>query len=78
MHSIDKSIGGLTFGDVQVEEITIQHGLHKSSHHSNDVKAALIVVSVDPVQYVEASIRAQGKQVMAGDRLRFSSLGDHK
>lgn len=39
---------------------------------------ALRVVAEDPVEEVQASVRAQGKQVMTGDALGFACLRDQK
>lgn len=66
------------FGDVKVEEITVEYGLYTSSNNSDDVIEALAVVPVDPVENVETSVRAKGKQVVAGDRLSLASLGYHE
>lgn len=67
-----------TLGNIQIEEITVQDGLHNSSHNSNEVKEAFKVVSVDPVQEVQPSVGAQGEQVVAGDGFRLACLADHE
>lgn len=48
---------GLNYtSDVQVEEISVENGLHDSSNNRNWVEEALSVVSVDPVENVEESV----------------------
>jgi len=37
------------FGNVQVEEIAVEHGLHTASNNSNEVEEAFKVVAVDPI-----------------------------
>ena len=48
----------LTFRNIQVEEVTVEYCLHTASHHSNQVKEALEVVTVDPIQDVQGSVRS--------------------
>lgn len=67
-----------TFSDVEIEEVTVENGLHDASHDSDDVEAVLVVVPVDPVEDVQAAVRAQSKQVVAGDGFRLTCLTDHK
>lgn len=67
-----------TLGNIQIEEITVQDGLHNSSNDSDEVKEAFKVVSVDPVQEVQSSVGAQGEQVVAGDGLRLTGLAYHE
>lgn len=68
----------LTLSYIQVEEITVQYGLHNPSYNCNQVKEALEVVSVDPVQEVQGPVGAEGKQVVAGDGLGLARLTDHE
>ena len=75
---LDISIGRPTLGDVEIEEVAIEHGLDATGHHGNQVKEALRIVAVDPVEDVKGSVDAQGKQVVAGDGLCLSSLADHE
>jgi len=39
-------------GDVEVEEVAVEDGLHNSSNNGNDVIETLEVVAVDPIQDV--------------------------
>ncbi len=57
----------VTFCDVQVEEVTVEDSLHDAGEDGDQVVEALAVVSVDPVEDVEASVGAQTEQVVAGD-----------
>jgi len=66
------------FGDVEIEEVAVEDGLDASGHNSNDVIEAFSVVSVDPVENVEAAVGAKSEQVVAGDALSLSSLGHHE
>ena len=66
------------FGHIQVEEVAVQNGLDDPGHNSNDVIEALEVVAVDPVEDVERAIGAESEQVVGGDSLGFSGLGDHE
>ena len=49
---LQRTIKKLTFGDVQVEEITIEDGLHYSGYNSNQIEEAFPIVAVDPVEKV--------------------------
>ena len=50
-----------TFGDVEVEEITIENRLNNSSNDGNPIDETFGVVTIDPVENVEKSIDSQGK-----------------
>lgn len=63
-----------TFRDVQVEEVAVKNGLDNTSHDGNPVLESFAVVAVDPVDDVQSTVGAQGKQVVRSDRFRFSSL----
>lgn len=77
-HSGLKFCHRLTFGDVEIEEITIENSLYDSGDDGDDIEAIFIVVPVDPVKHVKASVGAERKQVVASNRLRLASLTDHK
>ena len=68
----------LTFGNIEVEEVAVEHGLYASGNHSNQVEEALEVVAVDPVQDVQGTVWTQGKEIMRRDGLGLSGLADHK
>jgi len=65
-------------GDVQVEEVAVQDGLHHAGHDGDQVEEALGVVAVHPVEEVQAAVQAQGEQVVGGDGLRLAGLADHE
>ncbi|KAG7222855.1 hypothetical protein INR49_016017, partial [Caranx melampygus] len=67
-----------TFGDIKVEEVTVEDSLDHTGHDSNHVKEAFEVETPDPVEEIEGSIHAQTEQVMGGDSLRLASLADHE
>ena len=71
-------LAGHDLGDVEIEEVAVEDGLHNSGHNSDDVIEGLVVVAEDPIEDVQAAVGAEGKQVMASDRLRLPSLGDHE
>lgn len=64
----------LTFGDVEVEEVQIEKGLHTACNDGNDVIEAFVVVPPHPVNNVECSVGAQSKEVVGGDGLRLAGL----
>jgi len=66
------------FGDVEIEEVAVEDGLHTTGNNGNDVIKAFAIVSVDPVEDVEATVGAESKQVVAGDALSLSSFGHHE
>ena len=67
-----------TFGDIKVEEVTVEDSLDHARHNGNHVKEALKVETPDPVEEVEGAIHAQAEQVVGGDCLRLASLADHE
>lgn len=67
-----------TFGDIKVEEVTVEDSLDHTSHNGDHVKEALKVETPDPVEEIERPIQAQGEQVVGGDRLCLSGLTDHE
>lgn len=67
-----------TFGDIKVEEVTVEDSLDHTGHNGDHVKEAFKVETPDPVEEIEGSIQAQAEQVMGGDRLCFTSLADHE
>jgi hypothetical protein len=67
-----------TFGDVEVEEVAVQHRLHNSCYDSNEVVVILSPVAVDPVEQIEGSVHAEGKQIVRGDALSLAGLGHHE
>lgn len=67
-----------TFGDIKVEEITVEDGLYHPRNHSNLVVEILCVVAPDPVGNVESAVEAQEEKVVCGDGLCFPCLADHE
>ena len=65
-------------GDVQVEEVTVEDGLDDPGYNSDDIVEILIVIAVDPVEDVEATVGAESKEIVARDRLRLAGLADHE
>ena len=61
-----------------VEEVAIQDCLDTTSHDGNHVVEGLGVVAVDPVENVEATVRAEGEEIVAGDALGLAGLGHHE
>lgn len=51
-------------GYVQIEEITVEHGLNDAGNYGDQIVVVLGEVSVDPVQQVERTIRAQCEQIV--------------
>lgn len=47
-----------TFGDVQVEEVTVEDSLDQSGYNGNHVKEALKIETPDPVEEIQGSIQA--------------------
>lgn len=68
----------ITFGNIQVEEVTVECCLDASGNNGNKIIESLIVVAVDPVDDVQSTVGSQSKQVVACDGLCLSSLGDHE
>ena len=65
-------------GDVQVEEVTVEDGLNDPGYNGDGIVEILIVIAVDPVEDVEATVRAESKEIVAGDGLRLAGLADHE
>jgi len=66
------------FGDVEIEEVAVEDGLDASSNDSNDVIESLAIVSVDPVEDVEATVGPESKQIVTGDAFCLASFGHHE
>lgn len=66
------------FGNVQVEEVTVQDGLDDTSHNGNHVKESLEVETPDPVEEIKGTVHAQEEQIVGGDSLSLSSLANHE
>lgn len=67
-----------TFGNVEIEEVTVEDGLYHSRNYSNLVVEILCVVAPDPVGNVESTIEAQEEKVVCRDGLCFPRLADHE
>lgn len=67
-----------TFGDIKIEEVTVEDSLDHTSHYGNHVKEALKVETPDPVEEVKGPIQPQAEQVVGGDRLSLPGLADHE
>lgn len=67
-----------TFGNVEIEEVAVEDGLHHTGHHRDLVVELLGVVAPDPVGDVEGAVEAQEEKVVGGDGLRFPRLADHE
>jgi len=67
-----------TFGDIEIEEITVKDSLDTSGNHGYQVEESLGVIAVDPVQYVQRSVTAESKEIVARNCLRLASLADHE
>ena len=68
----------LTFGDIKVEEVTVEDGLHHAGHNGDHVEETLEVKAPDPVEEVQGPVETQEKQVVGGDGLRLARLTDHE
>lgn len=68
----------LTFGNIQIEKVTIQHSLHYSSHNGNQIIMPFTPIAVNPIQNVQTSVRPQSKQVMRSDTLSLTSFAYHE
>ena len=67
-----------TFGEIKIEEVTIEDSLDHAGHNSDHIKEALKVETPDPVEEIEGSVQAKAEQVVGGDCLRLASLADHE
>jgi len=68
----------VTFGDIEIEEITIEDSLDTSCNYGNEVEETLWVIAIDPVENVQRTVAAECKQVVAGNCLSFARFADHK
>ncbi len=68
----------LTFRYVEIEEIAIKNSLYTSCYDGYQIKEALEVIAVDPVEDVEGPVGAEGEQVVTRDRLGLACLADHE
>jgi len=68
----------LTLSDIEVEEVTVEYGLHAASDNCNEVEEAFHIVAIHPVENVQRAVDAECKQVVTRDRLSFASLAYHK
>lgn len=66
------------FGDIKVEEVTVEDSLDHTSHNGDHVEETFKVEAPDPVEEIEAPVQAQAEQVVGGDRLCLASLADHE
>ena len=66
------------FGVVNVEEVGVEDSLDEACNHGNGIKVALGKVAVYPVEDVQGAVDAQGKEIMGGDSLRFTSPLEHE
>ena len=64
--------------DVKIEEVAVEDGLDTSGNDGDDVVEPLDVVSVDPVEDIEAAVGAESEEIVAGDGLSLASLADHE
>lgn len=67
-----------TFGDVEIEEVTVEDGLYHARNHGDLVVEILGVVAPDPVCNVESTVEAQEEKVVGRDGLSFPCLADHE
>ena len=66
-----------TFSNVEVEKVTIEGCLHAASHDGYQVVKPFSVVAIDPINNVECSVAAEGKEIVRGDGFRLPCLGNH-
>lgn len=64
--------------DVEVEEVGVENGLNDSGNNGDWVEEALGVVSINPVEDVEESVRSEGKEIVSGDSFSVSSSRKHE
>lgn len=67
-----------TFGNVEIEEVTVEDGLYHPRNYSDLVIEILHVVAPDPVGNVESPVEAQEEKVVCRDGLCFPCLADHE
>ena len=66
------------FRDIEIEEVAVEDSLNTACNDSNDVIKTLAIVSVDPIENVEATVRTESKQVVAGDAFGLPGFWHHK
>lgn len=64
--------------DIKVEKVGVEDGLHDSGNNSNGVEEAFGVVSVDPVENVEESVRSESEEVVSSDGFGISRAREHE
>ena len=69
--------GRSTFCDIEVEKVTIQGSLNTSGNYGNPVVELLHVEPVNPIYDIEATVKAESKQVVRGDGLSLPRLRNH-
>lgn len=67
-----------TFGNVEIEEVTVEDGLYHPGNYSDLVVEIFRVVTPDPVGNVEGTVEAQEEKVVRRDGLCFPRLADHE
>lgn len=67
-----------TFGDIKVEEVTVEDSLDHTGHNGDQIKEVFKVVTPDPVEDIKGPVQTQAEQVVSGDRLCLPSLADHE
>lgn len=68
----------LTFCNIQIEEVTVEHGLDHAGDDGDEVEEALEVVAPNPVDQVQGTVQTQEEKIVSGDGLCFPSFADHK
>lgn len=68
----------LTFGDIKIEEVTVEDCLDYARHDGDHVKEALEIETPNPVEEIKGPVHAQAEQVVGGDGLGLASLADHE
>ena len=66
-----------TFSDVEVEEVTVESSLYTACHDGYQIIKPLTIVTEYPVDNVQGTVGAKGKEVVGSDSLRLSCLRDH-
>lgn len=74
----NKTLATQNLSDIQIEEVAVENGLDAASNYHNQIKKALHVIAINPVDYVEGTVKTEGKQVMACYGLSLSSLVQHE
>ena len=77
MYTVTINENTITFGDIEIEEITIEGSLHTASHNGNPIVEILHVESIAPVDNVQSTVGPEGKEVMRGDGFSLPCLRDH-